>query len=79
MHRFTITYQKKQRKKDFFKLELTQIEGIGEKTAIKILNKLEDKQNLKNYSAEYISKIAKIDIKKSKKILEYLNKYYYYK
>ena len=72
VHRFTISYQRKLHNKKSLNLDLTSIEGIGEKTAIKIIKYYENVENLRNKKAEEISKNLNINITKVKKILEYL-------
>ena len=47
-HRFAITFHRNQRSKDFTSTELTQIPGIGEKTADKLLSHFKSVKKLKD-------------------------------
>ncbi len=46
-HRFAITFHRNQRSRDFTKTELTNIPGIGEKTAAKLLNHFKSVKRVK--------------------------------
>ena len=46
-HRFAITFHRNQRSRDFTKTELTEIPGIGEKTAAKLLNHFKSVKRVK--------------------------------
>lgn len=72
VHRFTITYQRNLRKNYMLKLSISNIEGVGEKTAEKILKHFDSYKDIKNSSSQYIAKIAHISIKKAQYILNYL-------
>lgn len=73
VHRYTISYQKTVRKKSMLELELTRIPGIGDKKATAILRHFKSRIELKNASAEELSKVAKVPISKAKEILDFIN------
>jgi excinuclease ABC subunit C len=53
-HRFGITFHRNQRSKDFVDSELNHIDGIGEKTAKKILTEFKSVEQIKKMSLEAI-------------------------
>ena len=55
-HRFGITHHRKKREKATIKTELTQITGIGEETARKLLADFKSVKNIKNASPEELEK-----------------------
>jgi len=57
-HRFAITFHRNQRSKDFTSTELTQIAGIGEKTADKLLKHFKSVKKLKEAQMTEIQQIA---------------------
>ncbi|MEY3716473.1 MAG: hypothetical protein RL285_348 [Bacteroidota bacterium] len=57
-HRFAITYHRTLRDKRTFQTELTEIEGIGEKTAQKLLKHFGAVKNIKSANREEVVKIA---------------------
>ncbi len=57
-HRFAITFHRNQRSKDFTSTELTQIAGIGEKTADKLLKHFKSVKKLKEAQMTEIQLIA---------------------
>ncbi len=59
VHRFSITYQRSTRKKGL-ESELTQIKGIGEKKALKLLKTYKTKKAMREASAEEIASVAGI-------------------
>ena len=64
-HRFAIEFHRKLRSKDFTKTELTEIPGIGEKTADKLLAHFGSVKKLKEAAvAEWISVVGKSAAKK---------------
>ena len=68
VHRFAITYQRKVRQKSSFALKLTEIEGIGEKKAVAIMQAFKTKAALKAASVEEIRKAAKVSVEKAEEI-----------
>ena len=55
-HRFAITFHRSLRDKRTLQTELTQIDGIGEKTAVKLLSAVGSVKSIKNASDEVLSK-----------------------
>lgn len=55
-HRFGITFHKKKRSNDFIKSELRNIDGVGEKSEQKLLNKFKSVKRIKKLSIEELSK-----------------------
>ncbi|MCX7879618.1 MAG: excinuclease ABC subunit UvrC [Ignavibacteria bacterium] len=70
-HRFAITYHRLLRKKRTIETELLNIEGIGEKTANKLLKTFGSVKQIKESSEAEIAKI--VGNKIAKRILEYFN------
>ncbi len=68
-HRFAITFHRNQRSKDFVKSELTNIPGIGEKTAEKLLSHFGSLKKIKKLSPEELSAVA--GKANAKKIINY--------
>ena len=73
VHRYAITYQAQKHKKTSYQLEITKIKGIGDKKAMKLMTHFKTKENLKNASAEEISKVAGVNIDVANDLLELLN------
>lgn len=61
VHRFAIAYQKKLHKKSTFSLELTKVDGIGNKKARDILLAFKGKIELKKATVQELMKVAKIN------------------
>jgi excinuclease ABC subunit C len=57
-HRFAITFHRNTRSKNFAVTELTQIKGVGEKTAEKLLKHFGSVKKLKSASMEELEKVA---------------------
>jgi excinuclease ABC subunit C len=57
-HRFAITFHRNQRSRDFTKTELTEIPGIGEKTAQKLLQAFKSVKKIKESPPEEIEKVV---------------------
>ncbi len=68
-HRFAITFHRNQRSKDFTKTELTDIPGIGEKTAQKLLTHFKSVKKMKLAKAEELENL--IGKGPAKKVLTY--------
>ena len=68
-HRFAITFHRERRSKRTFATELTEINGIGEKVAQKLLAELGSLEAIKNASEEDLSKV--IGAAKAKLVLEH--------
>ncbi len=71
VHRFTISYQKNSHKKNTLRFDLTSIEGVGEKTALKFLQYYDDIEKIKNLNPEKLSKTLKINLEIAKKIINF--------
>lgn len=56
-HRFAITFHRKRRDKRTFQTELTQIPGIGEKIAEKLLINFDSLENIKNATAAELANV----------------------
>ena len=73
VHRYAITYQAQKHKKTSYQLEITKVKGIGDKKAMKLMTHFKTKENLKNASAEEISKVAGVNVTVASELLELLN------
>lgn len=71
-HRFAITYHRKLRKKRTLKTELTEIDGIGAKTAKKLLSKFGSIKKIKNLSIEDLKE--EVNKNQAQKIYEYFQR-----
>ena len=56
-HRFAITFHRERRSKRTFHTELTEIKGIGEKVAQKLLTEFKSLDEIKNASEEALAKV----------------------
>lgn len=70
-HRFAITYHRQKRSKRTLKTELTDISGVGKKTADKLLSEFGSVQNIKNKNKEELQEIAGKNV--GSKIFEHFN------
>lgn len=70
-HRFAITFHRNQRSKDFTKTELTEIPGVGEKTAQKLLTHFKSVKNIRTASAEDLEQLVGKNL--SKKLIDYFS------
>ena len=70
-HRFAITFHRDQRSKSFLKTELTDIEGVGEKTADKLLKHFGSVVQIQKSTLEEIEAVAGKAL--SVKIIEYFS------
>ena len=70
-HRFSLTFHKSKRSKVSLKSELDIINGIGEKTKLKLLKKFKSISNIKKHSFDEVS--SEIGKSKAKKLLEFLD------
>ncbi len=57
-HRFGITFHRNQRSKNFIKTELTEIPGIGAKTAEKLLQHFGSAARVREVAAEAVEKLV---------------------
>lgn len=72
VHRFAITFHREKRSKGTFKTELTDIPGIGEKTARELLLKFGSVKQIKIQTEEQLATI--VGASKAQKIKRYFNK-----
>lgn len=61
VHRYSVSYQRKKHAKTSYSLELTNIKGIGEKKALKLISKYKTKSALKEASLEDLAKTAGVN------------------
>lgn len=73
VHRYAITYQAQKHKRSSMKLELTQVKGIGEKKAVKLMTEFKTKDNLKKASAELLAKTAGVNEETAKALYELIH------
>lgn len=71
-HRFGITHHRNKRSKGAIQSELETIDGIGEKTRLKLMNHFKSVKKIKEATLEEISLVINSD--KAKKIHEFYNK-----
>lgn len=57
-HRFAITFHRNKRSKDFTKTELNDIPGVGEKTAVKLLQHFGSVKKLRSASQEEVEQVV---------------------
>lgn len=75
VHRFAITYQRKVHKKQSFTLELTQVPGIGEKKALKLIQSFKTRVELKAASVEDLAKTAGVNQKVAQELWNLLHQF----
>ena len=68
VHRFAITYMKTKHKKQSYSLTLTQVPGIGEKKAQKLLLTYKTRAQLKAASPEALAKTAGVNAETAQKL-----------
>ncbi|MDE5852950.1 MAG: excinuclease ABC subunit UvrC, partial [Oscillospiraceae bacterium] len=73
VHRYTISYQRNVRKRTAFEIELTHINGIGEKKALKLIRHFKSKSALSRADIQEISKVANVSEEKAKEISNFVN------
>ncbi|MEM6378563.1 MAG: helix-hairpin-helix domain-containing protein, partial [Bacteroidota bacterium] len=71
-HRFAITFHRNQRSKSFTSTELTQIPGIGDKTAEKLLSHFGSVKKIKAASPTDLMEVAGLNV--TKKLQAYFSK-----
>lgn len=74
VHRFSIGYQRKKHRRSAFELGITQVKGIGEKKALKLLTKFKTTENLKNATAEEIAAAAGVSREIAENVCEFVKK-----
>ena len=70
VHRFAITYMKSKHQKQSYALTLTQIPGIGEKKAQKLLLTYKTRAQLKGASPEELAKTAGVGAQTARELWE---------
>ena len=70
-HRFAITFHRNQRSKYFLQTELTDIPGIGEKTANKLLKEFVSVKKIKELSKDQL--VNSIGLSAGSKVYNYFN------
>ena len=60
VHRYSINYQRKKHKMTQYELDLTKVNGIGEKKALALLKEYKTKQGIKAATVEQLMQTAKI-------------------
>ncbi|MEZ5041547.1 MAG: excinuclease ABC subunit UvrC [Saprospiraceae bacterium] len=68
-HRFAITFHRNQRSRNFLVTELTDVPGIGEKTADKLLSHFGSVKKLRQATATQIAEVSSLNV--AKKLLAY--------
>jgi excinuclease ABC subunit C len=71
-HRFALAYHQSLREKRMLSSRLTQIEGVGERFALLLLDKFKSIENIKNASVKELCEIPGLGEKRAKAIAEYL-------
>lgn len=71
-HRFAINFHRDQRSKSFLKTELTEIPGVGDKTAQKLLKHYGSVKKLRAQTVEELSQ--HVNLKVAKTIIDYFSK-----
>ncbi|MCM1226278.1 MAG: excinuclease ABC subunit UvrC [Clostridium sp.] len=72
VHRFSISYMKSKHTKKSINFELTQVKGIGEKKAQKLMIKYKTVANLKNASVEELAKSAGVGTDIAKELYDFI-------
>lgn len=72
VHRFAITFQRQTHKKAAYQLELTKIEGIGEKKAAALIKTFKTKKALGAATVEELAKAAKISVLKAQELYNFI-------
>jgi len=73
MHRCAITYQKKLHSKITFDSRITQVKGIGEKKALKLMTHFKTIEALKNADIDEISRVARVNATIAEELIDKLN------
>ncbi len=71
-HRFAITFHRNLRSKHLSESVLRNIDGVGEKTAAKLLKRFGSAEEIKHRTAEEISEVEGVSLKKAEYILKSL-------
>ncbi len=72
VHRFAITTHRKKRNKNALSLTLTKVEGVGDKTAAKIMRKYKSLSAISALTPEELSVGASVPLKTAEKVINFL-------
>ena len=72
VHRFAITYQRNKHRKSTFELGITNVKGIGEKKAMKLLTHFKTVENLKKATVEEIAQAGGISQSVANDVYEFV-------
>lgn len=72
MHRFAITYARSKHRKQTISSQLTDVKGIGEKKAIKIMTYFKTVDNLKSATLEELQEVAGVSKVVAENLLEFI-------
>lgn len=70
VHRFSVSFMHSRHKKKTYKSELTNIRGIGDKKAAKLMLEFKTMENLKGASPEQLAKVAGVSFETGKELWE---------
>lgn len=74
VHRFSVNYMNRKHSKESYKSELTNIRGIGDKKATKIMVYFKTKENLLNADVQELAKAGGISVETAEKLYNMLHK-----
>ena len=72
VHRFSLSFQQAKHKQRSYKLQLTNVKGIGEAKAKALIKHFKTKAALKEASVEELSAVAKINNEKAYELYNYI-------
>lgn len=70
VHRFSVSFMHSRHKKKTYKSELTNVKGIGDKKAAKLMLAFKTREKLKNASPEELAKAAGVNIDTAKELYD---------
>lgn len=70
VHRFSVSYMHSKHNKKTYKSELTNVKGIGDKKAAKIMLEFKTKENLRKASPEQLAKAAGVSLETARQLWE---------
>lgn len=70
VHRFSVSYMHSKHNKKTYKSELTNVKGIGDKKAAKIMLEFKTKENLRNATPEQLAKTAGVSLETARQLWE---------
>lgn len=74
VHRFAIGYHRSKHRKQLISLQLTQIEGVGDKRAVSLLKHFSDINSIASATVEELQKADGINLSVAENIYNYFNK-----